>query len=342
MSGNLRTFIGPTMADGMIMTPTLSVFIVNYNTCWLLEQCLKSIFDTRDNLSVEVFIADNNSTDSSVEMVKARFPQVFLTRYSENMGFTGAINPLLREARGKYYLLLHPDVEMLPNTLHRLVGFLESKAEAGIVGANLFYPDDTPNPCEIVFPGFRNDLLCFVWRVLKRSPVRGRLLGDHNPIEWSHKSTAKVNWVWNACMMVRREVFEGVGCFDEDFFVWYADWDLCKRATDVGWSVYYLHPAIAIHHERHSFAKEEIISDEIRYKVDGWSSAAQQMKDRWIFLRKHSSPASIYGIKTVYIVENLLRPWLIFGNFLLRRTIFKEASFQLKACLQTIQTILKA
>ena len=324
------------------MSLTLSVFIVNYNTCSLLEQCLKSIFDTEGDLHIEVFVADNNSSDGSAEMVEARFPEVSLVRYSQNVGYTRGINPLLALATGKYYLLIHPDLEFFPDTFKHFVEFFEFHSEAGILGGNLYYPDGTPSPCEILFPGFRNDLLRFAVRFFNRLPGGKKLVGDYNPLEWPHRSTSRVNWVWNACMIVRREVFEKIGYFDEHFYVWYADWDLCKRAADAGWWTYYLYPATAIHHERQSFVEQDTIRDEIRYKVDGWYSAAMQIKDRHVFLRKHSSPASIYGIKTVYIVENLLRPWLIFGNFLLRRTIFKEASFQLKACLQTIQTILKA
>jgi GT2 family glycosyltransferase len=323
------------------MTPSISVFIVNFNTCSLLEQCLQSLFDTKGDLSIEVFVADNNSTDGSPEMVRARFPEVSLITYSQNVGYTRAINSVLRLGEGKYYLLLHPDLEILPNTLEPFVKFFESHPQAGILGGNLYYPDGSPNPSEVLFPNFNNEVLCFALRFFRKLPGGKSLVGNHNPMEWSRRSTSQVNWVWNACMMVRREVFEGISYFDEDFFVWYADWDLCKRAADAGWSVYYLHPAKAIHHERHSFARDDNISDEVRYKVDGWYSAPSQIKDRHVFLRKHGSLASIYGIKTVYIVENALRLWLILGNFVFRKTTVEEASFQLRACVQTIQTIMK-
>lgn len=324
------------------MTPCISIFIVNYNTRDLLEKCLKSIFETRGDLAVEVFVADNNSTDSSHDMVEVKFPDVSLTTYSRNVGFTSAINPILPLARGDYYLLIHPDLEILPNTLDRFVEFFESHPQAGILGGNLYYPDGTPNPCEILFPNFKNDLLCFAWRLLRKFPGGRELVGDYNPLEWSHESTSQVNWVWNACMMVRREVFEGVGYFDEDFYVWYADWDLCKKATDAGWSVYYLHPATAIHHERHSFAKEDIAGDEVRYKVDGRYSAPQMIRDRDTFVKKHSGQGSIYGVRIIGIVENALRLWLILGDLVFRKATFKEVSFQLSACLQTIHAILKA
>ncbi len=324
------------------MTIDISIFIVNYNTSALLEQCLQSIFSTKERLSIEVFVADNNSTDESAEMVEERFPEVSLIRYSKNMGYTRAVNPLLPLGKGHYYLLLHPDLEILPNTVPRLVEFFDLHPKAGILGGNLYYPDGGPNPCEILFPGFKNDLLCFVLRLLKKLPGGRRLVGDFNPLEWSRRSTSEVNWVWNACMIVRREVLEKIGYFDEDFHVWYADWDLCKRAADAGWSSYYIYEATAIHHERQSFAKADVAREEVLYKVDGWYSAAAQIKDRNTFLRKHARPASISGVKTIYCLENVLRLWLIIGRVLFRQASFNKVSFQLRACLHTIQTILKA
>lgn len=321
---------------------SISVFIVNYNTCTLLERCLKSIFDTKGELTTEVFVADNNSIDGSPGRVKARFPQISLTTYSQNMGYTKAINPLLPLAKGKYFLLLHPDLKLLPNTLKRFVEFFESHPQAGILGGKLYYPDGTPNPGEVSFPSFKNELLCFSSRLIKKLPGVNRLVGNLEPMDSSRRCTSQVNWVWNACMMVRRGVFGEVGYFDEDFFVWYADWDLCKRAINAGWSVYHVHSAAAIHYERQSFARENLAREEIRYKVDGWYSAAKQIRDRNIFLKKHGSPATIYGVKALYIVQNALRLWLILGNLCFRRSSFKEVSFQLGACLQTILTILKA
>ncbi len=324
------------------MAPCISIFIVNYNTRDLLEKCLKSIFDTKGDLAVEVYIADNNSNDNSPDMVEEKFPHAYLTRYSGNIGYTKAVNPLLPRGQGEFCLLLHPDVEMLPNTLGQFLDFFARHSEVGVLGGNLYYPDGTPNPCETLFPSFRNDLLCFAIRLLKRLPGGSTLVGDFNPLEWSHEHTCRVNWVWNACMMVRRAVFENIGYFDENFFVWYADWDLCRRATDKGWSVCYLQPAIAVHHERHSFSKDDIAMAELCYKVDGWYSAPRMIRDRHVFLKKYISPTSIYGVKGVSILENTLRLGLILWNLFSRRGNLSEVSFHLRACFQTLYAILKA
>jgi GT2 family glycosyltransferase len=143
-------------------------------------------------------------------------------------------------------------------------------------------------------------------------------------------------------MMVRREVFEDIGYFDEDLFYGCADWDLCKRAADAGWASYYVHSARAIHYERQSFGGEGDIPNEVRYKVDGWHSAAWQYSDRYVFLRKYNGPAVTYGVKTINTVENGLRLLLILGSSMFGNTRLEDASFQIGACVQTIRAILKA
>jgi len=322
--------------------PAVSVFIINYNTCDLLERCLKSIYETKDDLAIEVYVGDNSSNDASAEMVRRSFPEVSLIRYVENLGYTRSVNSLLSLGKGEYYLLAHADVEILPNTLREFVEYFERQPQAGILGGNLYYPDGTPNPCEILLPGFRNDLLRLAMRVLKRLPVSRRLVEDLDRTEWSHDFTSMVGGVWNACMMIRREVFETVGYFDERFFVWYADWDLCVRAKEVGWSVYYLYPAMAIHHERQSFAQGDTVTEEVRYKVDGWYSAGRQIEDRYVFLRKHCGSACVHGVKVINVAESALRLWLVLGYFLLGRTIASETSFRLRACRETLRAIAKA
>ncbi|UCG79936.1 MAG: glycosyltransferase, partial [Desulfobacterales bacterium] len=176
-------------------TPCISAFIVNYNTRDLLEKCIESLFGSKGDISIEVFVADNGSIDGSVEMLRTRFPEVFVKMYSKNVGYTQAINQLLPLAKGAYYLLLHPDIEMLPHAVKTFVGFFEAHPRAGVLGGNLYYPDGTPNPCEILPPGFKNDVSRLAWRLFKRLPCGELLLKNYNPIEWSHKSTARVHWV---------------------------------------------------------------------------------------------------------------------------------------------------
>lgn len=322
------------------MAPRLSIFIVNYNTRDLLEKCLQSIFETKGGLSVEVLIGDNNSSDGSGEMVANLFPQVKLTAFHQNVGYTRAMNTLLATAKGEYFFLLHPDVELLPGSLQAFLNFFSRHRRAGILGGNLYYPDGTPNPCEILFPGFRNDLKCFVRRLLLHLPSVTGLPGESNPLEWSHEKTCQVNWVWNACMMVRREVFDKIGLFDENFFVWFADWDFCKRATDAGWAVYYLDSPKALHYERQS--PTQLGMKEVIYKVDGTYSAPRMYSDRYQFLRKHCHGTEILGMKSLHLFEYASRVGVALTEGMMGHVPVQKTSSYIKLLLKTVKTILRA
>ena len=318
----------------------LSVLIVNYNTSELLERCLKSVFLSNSTVPIEVLVADCNSNDGSVSMIREKFPSVSLHTHATNVGFTRPLNALLKEARADFYLLLHPDVELLSDTIQELLDFFEHHPRAGLVGANLYYPDGTPNPCEILCPSVLNDLICFILRLFRKLPLANRIATDYNPLEWSHHSTARVNWVWNACMLVRKEVFDDIGGFDEDFFVWYADWDLGKRAAAFGWESYYLHSASAIGYESQSFESDDLRTEAVRYEIDGWQSASMMIPDRYTFIKKHC-PKSLVGIKVVDILQNTLRLGLILVRDAKQRRGCSNGSLSARAYKETIRAILR-
>jgi GT2 family glycosyltransferase len=143
-------------------------------------------------------------------------------------------------------------------------------------------------------------------------------------------------------MMARREVIDAIGPFDQQFFVWFADWDVCSRAAAAGWSVYYVEGARAIHHERQSFSPKQAVPEEIQYKTDGWHSSVPQILDRTRFLKKHRNSASTTGSRLVYLLEHGLRFCLILGGLGCGKLNRNKASFQLKTCLNSIRTVLTA
>jgi GT2 family glycosyltransferase len=322
------------------MAPWVSILIVNYNTRDLLAKCLQSIFETKRGLSVEVLIWDNNSSDRSGEMLVNLFPQVKLIAFRQNVGYTRAINALLAAAKGEYFLLLHPDVELLSGSLQAFLHFLSRHRRAGILGGNLYYPDGRPNPCEIMFPGLKRECLSLGLRLMARLPLCDSVSVHRSPLEWSHKRTEPVNWVWNACMMIRRDVFDQIGRFDEGFFVWFADWDFCQRAREAGWGVFYIEDAKVVHHERRSETKVLLDMEETRYKVDGWYSLVGQMQDQNVFLRKHTTILSRLGAKTIAFLEHSVKCSLILGTSMLKKTGKDVGKLQLRTCLEALQSIL--
>lgn len=239
---------------------------------------------------MEVIVVDNASSDGSVEMIRSEFPQVRVRLNKENLGFAKAINPVLQESSADYFLLLHPDTLLFPEALQVMRRFLEEYPRVGVVGGNLLYPDGTYNPCRHTFPSIRTELTDLGYRLMSRrlwsrplSKVRGLL--KREAFFWDHESPHEGDHVWNACLMFRREVLETVGGFCEDFFVWFADADWCRRVKTAGWKIYYLPEAKAIHYERQS--KDLVTGPLIQYKVNGVLVRDSMAKDQYTFLRRY-------------------------------------------------------
>ena len=130
----------------------LSIIVVNWNVCELLRRCLASIEANRGDLSLEVIVVDNASSDDSVPMVEQEFPQVHLIASRENLGYTGGNNLGLKEAGGRCLLILNPDTEIVGHALEHMVTYLDSHPAVGAVGPQLLNPDGSVQSSRRRFP----------------------------------------------------------------------------------------------------------------------------------------------------------------------------------------------
>lgn len=223
----------------------LVISIVNYNTKKLLHQCLQSIFSSSTGLKYQVYVVDNHSLDESSKMLESLFPQVFLIRNDQNRGFAQSNNQIIRMTSSKYILILNPDIIVTAESIHPMVNFMDQHPEIGILGCKLFNPDHSiqfscrryPNLFIIFLRGLYGDSLFPYANIFRRYLMA----------EWDHSSIAEVDWVIGSCMMLRREALEEVGLFDEGFFMYYEDVDLCLRMWK-DWKVYYYPDSYMIHH----------------------------------------------------------------------------------------------
>ena len=224
--------------------PTLSVLIVSYNTREMTLDCLRAL--TRElppGLPTEILLVDNASSDGSAEAVRAAFPDVRLTASDRNAGFGAANNVALAQARGRYLLLLNTDAFPRPGAVAAMVDYLERHADVGVVGPRLFYGDGTPQQsC------FRFTTPLYAWmenlgvtKLLRRHPA----LDDYRG--WDHASERNVDFVIGACLLLRREVYEQVGGFDERFFMYQEEADWQKRIHRAGWRVVFSPQAEVVH-----------------------------------------------------------------------------------------------
>ncbi len=243
-----------------MLIPDLSIIIVNWNVRDLLRDCLRSIYQCSDGLNLEVFVVDNASCDGSVEMVRKEFSGVRIIENRRNIGFPQANNQAIRQATGSYILLLNPDTVVKNNSLSHMIRFLEKHPGFGMVGPKVLNSDNTIQyDCAREFPtisGLFFDM--FPLRRLfpgQKQFARGIIRG------WDYKTSRIVPVISGACMLVRSEVLKQTKGLAEILPMYFEDIDLCKRAKNIGWKIYYLPEAEIIHYggksvKKHTASKE--------------------------------------------------------------------------------------
>jgi GT2 family glycosyltransferase len=226
----------------------LSIIIVNWNVRDLLRRCLDSIVAAR-LLRLEVIVVDNASSDGSVAMLRADFPHVTLVANAHNVGFPAGNNQGFAVARGRYVMTLNPDAEIVGDALARMIAYLDAQPKVGALGPQLRNPDGSIQSSRRRFPTFATALFESTWlqSIAPRRVVRRYYLQDAPP-----DRTQEVDWLTGACLLVRREVLETVGGFDETFFMYSEELDWCRRIKSAGWKIVYLPEARVMHHSGQS------------------------------------------------------------------------------------------
>ncbi|MGD9495277.1 MAG: glycosyltransferase family 2 protein [Armatimonadota bacterium] len=229
----------------MHQPPDVSVCIVSWNVAEDLRACLNSVRAQHTPPSHEVIVADNASSDGTVGMVRAQFPEVILIANDKNLGFARATNQTLRVARGRYLLMLNPDTLLPANGLAQLVAVADAHPEAGIVAPRLVYPDGSLQYSCRRFPTisaalFRNT---FLGRLFPKAHAAAHYV----MADWDHETQRPVDWASGAALLIRRKAYEQVGELDEGFVWGSEDVDYCLRMNAAGWRVLFT-PATTIVH----------------------------------------------------------------------------------------------
>lgn len=220
------------------MPPDISIIILNWNTAQLTHNCLTALSASFAELTYEVIVVDNASSDNSVRDIHHIWPKVRLIENSQNLGFAGGNNVGLRQARGRYTVLLNSDTLASILAFATLAHFLDENPQVGAVGPRLCLPDG-----EVQAFAFGNDPTpVYLMRRAINALIRRRALHD-----WRTEHSLEVGWVSGACLMVRRQAYEQIGLLDENFFMYFEDNDWCLRLRQNGWKVFY-HPSASITH----------------------------------------------------------------------------------------------
>lgn len=280
----------------------LSIIIVNYNVKQFLENLIVSIRKSAQNIQYEIIVVDNASDDGSVEMVKKKFADVNLIANKNNKGFGAANNQALEIATGQYILLINPDTIVKEDTLKKLIKFLNENPTIGMATCKVLNNDGTLQlACRRSFPGPWTSFTK-VTGLSKLFP-KSKLFAKYNLTYLDENMTYEVDAISGSFMMMRRELYEKIGGFDADFFMYGEDLDFCYRTQQTGFKIYYFHETEIIHYKGESTKRSSIDETNVFYQ-------AMQL-----FVKKHLS--------TSFFVSGILRSGIFLRKLFAFFNVFK-------------------
>ncbi len=229
----------------------LSVIIVNYKSAVLTKSCLESLLKQPLPKDTEVLVVDNDSQDDSVSLLRADFPEARVIASNKNIGMAGGVNIGLGQAHGQYYLILNPDIVVLPGAVDALLAFMDEHLEVGLAAGKLISPNGQLQPSCYRF--YRWGTIVYRRTALGRTAHGQKEIDRFLMKDFDHASVAEVDWLQGACLLARANAVEQVGGMDQRFFMYFEDVDWSRRFWQAGWRVTYVPAAVFSHyHQRGS------------------------------------------------------------------------------------------
>lgn len=309
----------------------LSIIIVNYNVKDFLSQCLNSILASKTNFNYEIIIVDNNSTDGSVDFIQKNFPSVKLIPLDRNTGFGFANNKGFEFAQGKYILILNPDTVLQEDTLKVMFEYMEANPEVGIAGCKVLNSDGTLQlACR---RGIPTPWVAFTKLFgLQALFPKSKLFARYNLTFLPSEELAFVDAISGSFMFVRRQVYEQLGGFDTNFFMYGEDLDFCLRAKQNGWKIAYVPNTSIVHYKGESTKRALLDNTYHFFKSMEIFTRKHFKKSKWfiilirigIFVRQLLGKISKYKTELLFVLFDLLfanfslllASWIRFGNML--------------------------
>jgi len=282
-----------------VVTSDVSVVVVTFNSAPWIERCLESV------RGYETIVVDNGSTDGTVALVRERFPEAHVIE-QENLGMGGGNNAGMRLASARYFLLLNADAWVLGDGVEQLARFADQHPDAAVVGPKLLNEDGSLQRSARAFPT--------LWRLsteylfLRKLAPRSRALNTFYEGGFDHDEAREVDWLFGACLLVRRDAADEVGLFDEDFFMFSEETDWLYRFHQAGWSVYFYPGAEVVH---------------VGGASHGGALFAENVRGHLRFLAKHRGPREAERGRRLLLAGVRLRLLLFRGE---RRRSYREAA----------------
>lgn len=224
----------------------LSHIIVNYHNSDLLTDCIESIYKTVNAVEFEIIVINNSLNDTGIDEVKKKFPGIKLVQNKTNVGFARANNQAFKISKGNVLLFLNPDVILTKEAVNNMFAYLNANQETGILGPKILDPGGTLQYSCRSFP--------YIWTGLfNRYSLMTKLFPNNHftkkylLTDFDHKEIREVDWLSGSCMMISKGIFKKSGLFDENYFIFNEDVDLCKTVKNHGFKVVY-YPCAKIYH----------------------------------------------------------------------------------------------
>ena len=269
-------------SEAMSSRIELSVIIVTYNTREMTLECLRVLMIALEGVRAEIFVIDNASNDGTAGAIRLAFPQAHIIANERNVGFGAANNQAMKVAGGEFFLLLNSDAFPAKNAIAALIDFLKNNPQAGVAGPRLLNADGTLQISCHSFPTPTYAWLENLWL------SRGYTC-------WPHDKELRVDFVVGACMLLRREVYEQIGGFDEEFFMYAEEADWQRRMQNERWEVVFVPNACVIHLGGASGLSEKATIN--RHFFDSLDT----------YQRKHHGIAGLISLRMAMAVGCLLR-----------------------------------
>ena len=224
----------------------LSIVIVTWNIKKYIEECLTSLAEADKNLSTEIIVVDNASTDGTAELIRAQFPHVRLIETGANLGFARGNNVGIKLATGRYVCLINPDVNVPPDCLSKMYRYMEEEPAVGLLGPKMLGPSGEVRRSGMRFPTIWNSFLraLALDSFFKETGIFGGWLMTDFQFDRTRDIDVLNGWFW----MARREALDQVGLLDERFFMYGDDLDWSMRFHLAGWRVVFYSEAEALHY----------------------------------------------------------------------------------------------
>ena len=283
--------------------PDVSVVIVSFNTRDLLRECLNTLAAEAGGVRYEAIVVDNASRDGSADLIEAEFPAARLIRSPVNLGFAAANNRGFAIAQGRYVVLLNSDAFPRPGALPKALACMDANPNIGLGGARLVGRDDAWQPSARLFPSPLNDFLSLSGLSV-RFP-RSRFFGRVDRTWADPGEPADVDWVPGAFSIIRRDVLEQVGSFDEAFFLYYEEVDLCRRIKAAGYKVCYWPDVVVVHlGGESSKTLQHLTLSSFGAQLTLW-----RLRSEYLYYRKQHGAVTAWLAKQVEKQWHALRAW---------------------------------